>query len=108
MTPIERIDAVMTVVGYLTVLSILGFASLLVYSGIKQARKDRRDAAQFVADEQRQSDKWQAEMSKHDIEPPEQVKPTLYRTNVTQQFRMSDYPTDGFAAGSEMANRGQR
>lgn len=46
--------------------------------------------------------------SKHAIEPPEWIAPSIYRTRSTLEFRIADYPTDNFAVGTEMANRGQR
>lgn len=108
MTFIDRMNDIASVIGYLTVLAALGFASVLVYTGIKQDRAERRSAAEFVAGEERQSDQWR-ETLKHEIEPPDWIKESTYRSRTTQQFRPADYPTDSFAAGAEMlANRGQR
>lgn len=69
MTFMDRMNDIASVIGYLTVLAALGFASVLVYTGIKQDRANKRKAAEFVAAEQCQSDAWRDKLKHEPVNP---------------------------------------
>lgn len=69
MTFIDRINDIASVIGYLCVLAALGFASVLVYTGIKQDRATKRKAADVAAAEQRQSEVWRETLKHEPVNP---------------------------------------
>jgi threonine/homoserine/homoserine lactone efflux protein len=68
-TFIDHMNDIMSVIGYLCVLAFLGFASVLIYTGIKQDRASKRKAAEFAAAEQRQADAWRATLKHEPVNP---------------------------------------